>query len=187
MNKLGVVIYVTDEVMEKGGVIGILTRKVPAAEFAAQYPATDNETEIPGAPEAERRWHGTATGPVTIVYLEVPDDNDYTYRFRAVPRNGVAADTVAERVLSVGGTSIAADGTDLAYAEFGLIRAHEIPGLTTALAWVPLSGDYPEAVVDCLGMAGLRVCTPNHAALVAQAEYLSPSTPSVAPRHPWER
>lgn len=185
MDKLGVVIYVTPEVMKKGAVVSVLTRKVPAAEFETRYPAPDTPPDIPGAPKAERQWHGTVTGPVDMVFFEIPDDGSYTYRFRAVPVDGEAAATVLESVLSIGGTSYDVDGRDMNYVEFGLNRAHEIVSLPANRAWISEPSYYEDDQLICTEGVGVRVCSPTEDGLQARAVYLTHTTPSIEGRSPW--
>lgn len=187
MDKLGVVIYVTPEVMKKGAVVSVMTRKVPVAEFETRYPAPDTPPNVPGAPKALRQWYGTVTGPVNMVYFEIPDDGSYTYRFRAVPVDGAAAATVLERVLSIGGTSYDVDGRDMNYVEFGLNRGHEIVELKSARAWMANELDYSDSDLACSETGGVRVCIPTEQALQKRADALTRSTPSVGGASPWAR
>ncbi|MDD7973799.1 hypothetical protein [Roseinatronobacter alkalisoli] len=186
MERLGVVIYVTAEVVERGGVVSILTRKVPVDEFEARYPVPETPTEIVGAPRAARQWYGTVNGAVNMVYFEIPDDGSYTYRFRSVPRDGVAEVDVPERVLTIGGISYDADGQDSSYFDFGLIRAHEIAQLDSARAWIPRPGAYTDEDLVCQDGYGVRVCVPTEDGLKARAEYLTKSSPGIRGKTPWE-
>lgn len=189
MDKLGVVIYVTPEVMQKGAVVSVMTRKVPVAEFEARYPAPGTPPDIPGAPEAERQWHGTVTGPVNMVYFEIPDDGSYTYTFRSVPVNGTAAANVLERVLTIGGIAYSADGRDLNYVDFGIERGHEITGELLNLSVVESANTAEDFEMDpntCPSEGGVRVCVPDDEALLKRAAYVARASGTEV-SHPWER
>ncbi|MGL5009090.1 MAG: hypothetical protein ACRC6I_04360 [Paracoccaceae bacterium] len=186
-DRLGVVIYVTPEVIEKGAVVSIMTRQVPVDEFEARYPVPETPPDIPGAPAATRQWYGTVSGPVNMVFFDIPDDKSYSYQFRSLPVDGTAQANVSERVLTVGGISLDAEGRDTSYDEFGLNRAHEIAQLDVARAWVPDISDYESQDIVCQDGSGVRVCMPTLSALEARADYLTKSTPDVDGRAPWEQ
>lgn len=189
MKKLGVVIYVTPEVMQKGALVSILTRKVPAEEFESRFPAPKAPQKIAGAPTAERQWYGVVTGPVNMVYFEVPDDGSYTYRFRSAPVNGRAEDNVSERVLTVGGIVYDADGREQNYIDFGVERGHEIIGNQLSLSSLESANIAEDFGIDpstCPLEGGVRVCIPDTDALLARSAYVARSSGTEV-GHPWER
>ena len=190
MKTLGVVIYVDEPLASYGGVVNVMTRELPAAEFREKYAAHFEDPErLPGAPEARIQWSAVVDGKVSFVYIELPDTS-YTYRFRRLPDEAGRAEELLEKALSVGGVSVDSEGNRTDYGEWRLNRAHYIHGNrmdeARARGYTYSLSRFDKDEANCRSSSPVRVCEPTEEQYETIEQYLANANQREV-SDPWER
>ena len=190
MKTLGVVIYVDEPLASYGGVVNVLTREVPAQEFREKYAEHfEDPKRLAGAPEARIQWSAVVDGKVSFVYIELPDTS-YTYRFRRLPDETGRAEELLEKVLSVGGVNVDAEGNRTDYGEWRLNRTHYIHGNRMdegrARGYTYSFSRFDEDEADCRSSSPVRVCEPSEEQYETIEQYLANANQREV-SDPWER